>query len=62
MKGKKLELSRETLRRLNVSSLDDERLREVAGGQAQTNTDASICAFVGDLTLNGCRGFSDTCQ
>ncbi|MDQ4025311.1 MAG: hypothetical protein M3217_07455 [Actinomycetota bacterium] len=58
---KRLELSKETLRRLNTTSLDDEKLRTAAGGQAATNFDASACAVIGDLTLNGCRGPSNTC-
>ncbi len=59
---KRLELSKETLRRLNTASLDDEKLRAAAGGQeAATNFDIGACAAIGDLTLNGCRGPTATC-
>ncbi len=59
---RKLELSKDTLRRLDPRSISEEDLKVAAGGQAPvTDWTQGICAKVGDLTLNGCRGPTSFC-
>lgn len=59
---RRLALSKETLRRLGEQSLTEDQLRFAAGGQAPvTDWTQGICAKIGDLTLNGCRGPTNMC-